>query len=105
MEELKIGDLVETCQFLPGFITSIGIDNDNDLIEVFIPGKHNFWSNNNKVGMHSIKHCGVHKIDSEYAMKLFLIGEARLKELWESEDNSSWEEIVDKEYKKLMKLD
>ena len=104
MENLKIGDLVETCQFLPGFITSIDIDNDT--VEVFIPGKHDFNSNSNKVGNHSIKHCGVHKIDSEYAMKLFLIGEARLKELWFSEDSSleniTWEEIVHNEYLKLI---
>ena len=39
-------------------------------------------------------------------MKLFLIGEARLKELWSSEDSSleniTWEEIVDNEYNKLV---
>ena len=98
MEKLKIGDLVETCKFLPGFITSI----DGDDVEVFIPGKHDFSSEFNKGGRHSIKHCGVHKIDSEYAMKLFLIGEARLKELWESEDNSYWEELVEREYNKLI---
>lgn len=38
-------------------------------------------------------------------MKLFLIGEARLKELWTSEDpslkNITWEEIVENEYNKL----
>ena len=103
MEELKIGDLVETCEFLPGFITSIDIDNDT--VEVFIPGKHDFNSDSNNVGLHSIKHCGVHKIDSEYAMKLFLIGEARLKKLWgeASRDNLIWEEKVDKEYKQITK--
>ena len=99
MENLKVGDLVETCQFLPGFVTSI----DGDYVEVFVPGKHDFNNKFNKVSLHSIKHCGVHKIDSEYAMKLFLIGEARLKELWFSEDNSYWEEMVDKEYNKLIK--
>ena len=101
MENLKVGDLVETCQFLPGFITSI----NGDDVEVFIPGKHDFRSNNNRTGLHSIKHCGVHKIDSEYAMKLFLIGETRLKELWESKGNSYWDEIVDKEYNKLIQQD
>lgn len=101
MEELKIGDLVETCQFLPGFITSI----NGDDVEVFIPGIHDFNSYFNRGGTHSIKHCGVHKIDSEYAMKLFLIGEDRLKELWEDEkpDNFTWEEIVHNEYLKLIK--
>lgn len=100
MEELKIGDLVETCQFLPGFITSI----NGDDVEVFIPGKHDFNNNFNKAGTHSIKHCGVHKIDSEYAMKLFLIGEDRLKELWndENSDNFTWEEIVHNEYLKII---
>jgi hypothetical protein len=37
-------------------------------------------------------------------MKLFLIGEDRLKELWEDEnpDNFTWEEIVHNEYLKLI---
>ena len=104
MEKLKIGDLVETCQFLPGFITEI----DGDDVVVFIPGKYDAINPINKGGCHSIKHCGVHKIDSEYAMKLFLIGEARLKELWLNEDpsleNITWEEIVENEYKKLILL-
>ena len=102
MDELKIGDLVETCKFLPGFITEI----DGDDVVVFIPGKHDFSNQINRGGHHSIKHCGVHKIDSKYAMKLFLIGEERLKELWTSEDpsleNITWEEIVENEYNKLM---
>jgi hypothetical protein len=38
-------------------------------------------------------------------MKLFIIGEKRLKELWFTKDNSYWDEIVDKEYNKLMKKD
>jgi hypothetical protein len=101
MEQFKVGDLVETCQFLPGFITSI----NGDDITVFIPSKHDLNNQINKGGCHSIKHCGVHKIDTEYAMKLFLIGETRLKELWGMEDNSYWEDIVDKEYNKLMKKD
>ena len=100
MEKLKVGDLVETCQWLPGFITSI---NGND-VTVFIPGKHDFSNNCNKGGSHSIKHCGVHKIDSEYAMKLFLIGEKRLEELWiKSDSDLTWEEIVNNEYNKLIK--
>lgn len=99
MEELKIGDLVETCQFLPGFITSI----NGDDVSVFIPGKHGYLDMG---GSHSIKHCGVHKIDSEYAMKLFLIGESRLRELWNNEDMKevSWEEIVNDEYTKLINI-
>ena len=102
MEQLKVGDLVETCQFLPGFITSI----DGDDITVFIPGKHDFSDPCNKGGCHSIKHCGVHKIDTEYAMKLFLIGETKLKDLWLSDDpslkNYTWEEIVNNEYLKII---
>ena len=101
MNKLKVGDLVETCEFLPGFVISI----DRDDVEVFVPGKHDFNSDNNKAGLHSIEHCGVYKIDSEYAMKLFLIGEKRLKELWFSKDNSYWDEIVDREYSKLITKD
>lgn len=102
MEQLKVGDLVETCQFLPGFVTSI----NGDDVTVFIPGKHDFNNPINKEGSHSIKHCGVHKIDTEYAMKLFLIGETKLKELWLSDDpslkNYTWEEIVNNEYLKII---
>lgn len=35
MEELKIGDLVETCAMHPGFITSI----NGDTVTVFVPTK------------------------------------------------------------------
>lgn len=100
MELLKVGDLVETCQFLPGFVTSI----NGDDVTVFIPGKHDFNNQINKGGSHSIKHCGVHKIDAEYAMKLFLIGEERLKELWNdpSLNDYTWEEIVNNEYLKII---
>lgn len=102
MEQLKVGDLVETCQFLPGFVTSISGDD----VTVFIPGKHDFNNPINKCGCHSIKHCGVHKIDAEYAMKLFLIGEERLKELWDDSSlkDHTWEDIVNNEFLKI-KLD
>jgi hypothetical protein len=94
MEQFKVGDLVETCQFLPGFIT------------VFIPSKHDLNNQINKGGCHSIKHCGVHKIDTEYAMKLFLIGEERLKELWNNPSlkDCTWEDIVNNEFLEI-KLD
>ena len=102
MEQLKVGDLVETCQFLPGFITGIY----GDEITVFIPGKHDFSNPINRHGCHSIKHCGVHKINTEYAMKLFLIGEDRLKELWNdpSLKDCTWEEIVHNEFVKIIKI-
>ena len=72
------------------------------LLDVFLT----FSNPINRYGCHSIKHCGVHKIDTEYAMKLFLIGEERLKELWNdpSLKDCTWEEIINNEYLKI-KLD
>ena len=99
-EELKIGDLVETCQMHPGFITSI----NGDDVEVFIPTKLNDYASIYG-GLHSIKNCGVHKISSEYAMMLFSFTEEELKELYEINRGKNWEEIVRFEYnKKLKKL-
>lgn len=92
-EVIKVGDLVETCQMLPGFVTEV----DGDSCSVFIPGKHEFWAG----GHHSIIHCGVHKISNEYAMKLFGIGEERLSEIYRDETRKlmDWEDVVDAEYR------
>ena len=99
-EELKIGDLVETCQMHPGFITSI----NGDSVEVFIPTRLNDYTS--IYGCHhSIEHCGVHKISTEYAMMLFSFTEEELKKLYEINRCKNWEETVRFEYnKKLKKL-
>lgn len=98
MEKLKVGDLVETCQMLPGFVTEI--DDNQDGVSVFIPGVHKHWAG----GHHSITHCGVHKVDSKYAMMLFTIGDERLKTIYSdgAKTGLSWEEIVEQEYNEIV---
>lgn len=94
---LAVGDLVETCTWLPGFITEI----NGDDAYVFIPGYHD--SSCKSGSSHSIKHCAVHKISGEFATKLFIIGEEKLKELWNDpnyEETKDWDDIVEEYYKK-----
>lgn len=102
--DYKVGDWVETCSMLPGIVESI--DYRDDTVEVFYPhialkypGEYFGGSNC------SIRHCGVHKITPEYAKKLLVIGEERLKELYKETDSTTdtWEEIVDREYSKIYK--
>lgn len=76
--DLKIGDWVETCNMLPGIVQKI----DGDDVEVFYP-HYTFKHAGEYYGgsLCSIKHCGVHKITSEYAIALMSIGEERLMEI------------------------
>ena len=97
-EELKIGDLVETCDMHPGFITSI----DGDNVTVFVPTKLQDYCNIYG-GNHSIRNCGIHKISSEYAMMLFSFTKDELTKLWEeTEHKESWEDIVRKAYREKL---
>lgn len=94
MEELKIGDLVETCAKHPGFITSI----DGDNVSVFVPTKLQVYCDIHG-GSHSIYHCGVHKISTEYAMMLFSFTEDELNKMYEEKDPTEpWEDVVRKAY-------
>ena len=82
-EKLKIGDLVETCQMIPGFV--IWIDpNNSDEIEVQAFDRLDKYQKG-KGACHSVKHCGVHKISQFRAMCLNALGEEKLKELYEDE--------------------
>ena len=94
-KEIKVGDWVETCQMLPGIVTEV----NGDDVMVFIPGKHTIADKLG--GCHSIKSCGVHKIDGEYARKLFAIGEEKLTELWnENNGKLPWDEFINEYWRK-----
>ena len=114
--DYEVGDWVETCHLLPGIVQRITChyDSDPDMdcivegVEIFYPnyaieheGKYCGGSDC------SIDHCGVHKITPQYAMKLFSIGEKRLKELWNETIDSGckWSEIVEEEFAKMYKKD
>ena len=77
-ETLKVGDLVETCHMLPGFIVYID-PSDSDEIEVQTIGVNGYKLGHG--GCHSVKHCGVHKISNTRAMCLVALGEKKLEEL------------------------
>lgn len=95
-DEIKVGEWVETCQLLPGIVTEV----NGDDVMVFIPGKHTIVDKCG--GCHSIKCCGVHKIDGDYARKLFAIGEDKLNELWyENDGKLPWDEFINEYWKKI----
>lgn len=109
--DYEVGDWVETCNFLPGIVQVIDIEDDT--VEVFYP--HYAFREDCK-GAYcggsscSICHCGVHKITPEYACKLMAVGEDNLKALWEEmcKDYESdedlapcWEDYVEKRYNEL----
>ena len=119
--DYKVGDWVETCNFLPGIVQKINIRfNDDpkydcfeDDVLIFYP-HYAFSTKDNSKGKYcggsccSAKHCGVHKITPEYACKLMALGEDRLKALWDraikaSENNldKTWSEYVEDEYNRV----
>ncbi len=101
--ELKVGDLVETCNMLPGFIVWQNPD-DKDEVEVITMGKIGQYQLG-RGGGHSIVHCGVHKCSEERATWLCALGEERLIKIaeekgWGYYDN---DECMKKEFENLIK--
>ncbi len=93
-QRINIGELVETCQMLPGIVTEV----NGDDVTIFTIGKH---TKEDGLGIcHSIKHCGVHKITDSYAIKLLEIGEKKLNKLFEKNKRYKlpWSEIVERFY-------
>lgn len=120
--DYKVGDWVESCNFLPGIVQKINIrfndDPKSDCFEddvlIFYP-HYAFSETSNRNGKYcggsccSVKHCGVHKITPEYACKLMSLGYARLEKLWikaskEQEEginaDKKWQEYVEELYAK-----
>lgn len=93
-QRINVGNLVETCQLLPGIVT----ETKGDDVTVFTIGKHT--SEDGLGGYHSIKHCDVHKITDTYAIKLLAIGEKKLNKLFKKakDVNLPWSEIVERYY-------
>ena len=115
--DYKVGDWVETCNMLPGIVQNINISYDkkgdyfHDEVEIFYP----HYALCEKYGQEysggsycSVIHCGVHKIEPEYACKLMALGEERLKKLWEKccketpeGQAMNWAEMVEDEYERV----
>lgn len=97
--KFKIGDLVESCSMLPGFIESIESDGDN--FTMYDPSTGN-------MSCHSVKNCGCKIITHEYAMMLWKLGDKKLRKLWEKHyckdkpDEISWNDAVTEEYKRTI---
>ena len=81
--DIKLGDWVETCDMLPGIVRSIDLDRDD--IDVVYPVQSLKVAPGLLGSCCSIHHCGVHKINPEWAIILYCVGEAYLKILY-SED-------------------
>jgi len=115
--DYKVGDWVETCNFLPGIVQSIDIgyvkrdDYVKDVVEIFYPHMAFDKKYNGKYcggSICSADNCGIHKITSEYACKLMALGYDRLSNLWEraceywkTDDKKAWKDFVEEEYKKV----
>ena len=120
--DYKVGDWVETCNFLPGIVQKINIRfNDDpkydcfeDDVLIFYP-HYAFSTKDNGKGEYcggsccSAKHCGVHKITPEYACKLMSLGHDRLEKLWDKaikekekdiNTDKKWSEYVEELYAK-----
>ena len=82
--DLKVGDLVETCALIPGFIVWIN-PKDSDDIEVQAFDKLNDYISGHGA-CHSVKNCGVHKISQFRAMCLCALGEDMLYNLFNDPD-------------------
>lgn len=109
--DYKVGDLVETCNMLPGIVQEINNYYDSrklmqcfvDDVVIFYP--HETINNDNYQGgtCCSILNCGVHKISQEYAKILFAIGREMLEKLWsttylKSDNTKQWSDIVIEHY-------
>lgn len=81
MDEINVGDLVETCSFIPGFVVWVNPKDPHD-IEVMSFNKLEQYTPGHGSG-HHVEHCGVHKISTKRAMLLCALGSKKLKELWE----------------------
>ena len=78
-KHIEIGDLVETCNMLPGFVTQLDGDDDCRVITI---GSGQSGAG----GSHSLHNCGVHRISEKRAMSLVVIGEERLNKLYNGSD-------------------
>lgn len=103
MEQLKVGDLVETCSLIPGFVIYVNPNNpDNievqafDKYQQYIPGMG---------ASHSIRNCNVHKISTKRAMFLTALGNKILNKMWDKylAGEFDWysDEPFEKEFNKL----
>lgn len=101
--DIKMGDWVLACRYLPGICRSIDLKSDD--IEIVQPDLLTLDKEPTLPGMScSLHHCGVHKINPEWAMILFSVGERYLEILY-FEDTETIPELKGKGYDKVETYD
>lgn len=90
LNDIKIGDLVETCSCMPGFVIWINPRDPNEIeiqeldrIGIYSPGRG---------GLHDRLNCGINKISTEKAAYMCALGRNRVEELWQDK-NFDWSNI------------
>ena len=95
--DIKLGDWVETCKMLPGIVRSIKEDD----IEVAYP-EQSLEVPTLLGSICSIHHCGVHKINPEWAIILYCVGRKYLSIFYSEDPNTTYpEELKNKGYDEL----
>ena len=98
--DIRLGDWVETCKMLPGIVRSIDLEKDD--IEVVYPEQSLKDAPGLLGSCCSIRNCGVHKINPEWAIILCCVGEAYLKILYSEDLEKAYpEELKNKGYDEL----
>ena len=97
--DIKMGDWVLACRYLPGICRSINLERDD--IEIVQPDIVLRDDKPKLPGMScSLRNCGVHKINPEWAMILFSVGEKYLG-IFYFEDPETIPELKGKGYDKV----
>jgi len=98
--DIKLGDWVETCDMLPGIVRSIDLDRDD--IDVVYPVQSLKVAPELLRSCCSIHHCGVHKINPEWAIILYCVGEKYLRIFYFEDPKTTYpEELKNKGYDEL----
>lgn len=98
--DIRLGDWVETCKMLPGIVRSIDLGNDD--IEIVFPEQSIEVAPRLLGSGCSIHHCGVHKINPEWAIILYCVGEKYLSVFYSGDPKTTYpEELKNKGYDKL----
>ena len=95
---IKKGDWVEGCNLMPGIVQKI----DGDSIELYQP--HLAHGNPDYIGgsVCSKEHCGIVKIDFEYAAKLLTLGQDRVTEIFYKSSMDNYKSNIEVTYNKLI---
>lgn len=86
-ENIKVGDLVETCSLMPGVVMKRR-DNDIEVRMLHLDGYEG-----DSYSCHHIQYCGVVKLTAQQALNRLIVGEDKLTKIYsDRENNGTWEQ-------------